>query len=260
MNNTSNELERIGAVLKENRTQCGLSIDAICEKTGIIPSRLVDFEDGEALPSLEQLQKLASVFHTTITTLFLETDATYLAPKSDTKQKPKIQTCRSAARPLHNRQKDHSPKCSNPERTRIHPDRKITKKDCENCPYYHSKYIEYPITVDKLDITSIEAWDLRKIGELVTVQPYVNNPEKKTYLGLYLGEQPWTMTTTYHRKSRHLRIRSVCNPMIYIFDTKTIVRGADSWWEHIEADVINDTWYTEMIKKQIENETNHNSK
>lgn len=84
MNNTSNELGRIGAVLKKNRTQCGLSIDTICEKTGIIPSRLIDFETSKALPSLEQLQKLASMFHTTIAALFLETDAKiYSMPYKD---------------------------------------------------------------------------------------------------------------------------------------------------------------------------------
>lgn len=64
--------------------QYELSIKAVCEKTGIIPSRLVDFEDGKALPSLEQLQKLASVFHTTIAALFLETDAKiYSMPYKD---------------------------------------------------------------------------------------------------------------------------------------------------------------------------------
>lgn len=253
---SSNELKGIGAVLKENRMQCGLSVETLCEKTGIIPSRLTDFEAGTALPSLEQMQKLADVFHKSLSALFSETDEKRPKPEPAPEEKTKIRTCRYAF-PMLNR----THRCRNEERTCNGKNKTITEPDCEACPYYDSRYIQYPLTINGLDIEPMEAWDLHSIGDLVAVRPCSDNPDGKTYLGLYLGEQPWFLSASYQRTDKCLHVRSACNPMIYIFAAKTIVRGANSWWTRIKSeadmkditdDAINNTWYVQMLKSQID--------
>ena len=72
-------------------------------------------------------------------------------------------------------------------------DDKVTKTDevhCEACEKYKSKYIEYPITVNKIDVKPIEydSWHC-KTGDLVAVRPCGEKYEKKTYLGFYLARE-----------------------------------------------------------------------
>lgn len=55
-----------------------------------------------------------------------------------------------------------------------------------------------------------------------------------------------------------MTVRSVCNPLIYVFETRTLVRGADSWWSRVEspddlkkitdAD-IEATWYVKLLRE-----------
>ena len=253
MRKTSTELSGLAAVLKQNRTANGISLEALCETTGIIPSRMADFEAGTALPSLEQIQQLADAFHKDIQTLFAETGDQMVEQEPEDQSRERIHTCRYAFPKL-----DGTHHCQNHETTGKNI---IETADCDACPHYDSRYIQYPLTIQGIDISPMEAWDTKSIGQFVAVRPCSDNPENKTYLGLYLGEQPWFLSAFFNRKDEHIHIRAACNPMIYVPDTKTIVRGANSWWKRIQSpddlkditdDTINNTWYVQLLRNQID--------
>ena len=108
-----------------------------------------------------------------------------------------------------------------------------------------------------------EGWGLSSVGDLVAVRPCSGNPDERTYLGLYLGQQPWTLAASFNNRTKDLTVRSVCNPLIYVFETRTLVHGADSWWSRIEspddlkkitdAD-IEATWYVKLLRKMAKHE------
>ena len=42
------------------------------------------------------------------------------------------------------------------------------------------------------------------------------------YLGLYLGNQPWSQTVSYNNKSGELTVGMATNPAIYVFDLQPL--------------------------------------
>ena len=60
----------IGTVLRHNRDQCGYSLKALADLTGLSSSYLSQIEHGKVSPSLSSLVKIAHVLGTTIQGLF----------------------------------------------------------------------------------------------------------------------------------------------------------------------------------------------
>ena len=62
---------------------------------------------------------------------------------------------------------------------------------CETCEKFKSKYIEYPITVNKIEIDPIkfDSWGY-KTGMPVAVRPCDEEYEGKTFLGFYGDKSP----------------------------------------------------------------------
>ena len=122
----------------------------------------------------------------------------------------------------------------------------VSRKDCENCSKFSSRYIEYPITVN-----GIESEEIKPCGE---------EYENKSYLGIYLGELPISISASYDEDTGILRNRAVNNPAIFVPELKRIIYGYESWWREIESaeDVkgisdededIENTWYVGLLKK-----------
>lgn len=111
---------------------------------------------------------------------------------------------------------------------------------CEDCKDYKSKYIQFPLTVS--DIVNDEVSQAadpektpRKQPVPCVVTPVIGNPENKAYLGLYLGDWPWFLTSNYNESTKVLRTRIADNPLIYVFGPNTLVYGAESWWTRIST-------------------------
>ena len=133
----------------------------------------------------------------------------------------------------------------------------ISENECQNCPHYKSRYIQYPITVQALELDDLESYAStdRPIGSPVAVRP-VN--DEKTYLGFYLGDLPWQLIGRYSEDSCALDIRAIRNPAILVPALHRIVFGAESWWmmlkttddfKQITDDDIDSQWYVQLAKE-----------
>lgn len=131
----------------------------------------------------------------------------------------------------------------------------ITKNDCENCEQFKSRFIEYPITVSKInkDITqrSIYKDDIGKWCEVRIAG------EKETRFGVLIGELPIDIIISHNCKTNELNLSFLSNPAIFVPELNRIVYGAESWWRIIDPDKqtpkitdddINKQWYVQAAK------------
>lgn len=243
----SAQLSQIGTNIKSARSDAGMELSELAKLADILPTRLLEFEKSAAMPDLTQLERIASTLHIPLARL-LDMDAKRQDAEEAEAPKPHIRTCRHAFPNL-----DGSTKCRNYEAT---GHEETCREQCEVCPAYSSMYIQYPLEIQGIVTEPIEGWNLKAVGDLVAVRPCSENPENKTYLGLYLGEQPWFLTISFHPDDQKLHAGAACNPLIYVFETKRLVRGADSWWGRINSpdDLkqisdrdIQSTWYVKLL-------------
>lgn len=139
----------------------------------------------------------------------------------------------------------------------------VSNEQCENCPDYESRYIEYPIQVNSIKCDKMKQLMMEHAGSLVKIRPCNKEYGGKTYLGLYLGNQPWSQTVSYNEESGELTVGMATNPAIYVFDLQRIIFGAESWWSIIENpeelkditdDDINNQWYVKALKAMHKDE------
>lgn len=135
----------------------------------------------------------------------------------------------------------------------------VSRKDCENCSKFCSRYIEYPITVNRIESEEIKPYTLgHRCGTLCEIRPCGEEYKDKSYLGIYLGELPINIATSYDEDTGILRNRTVNNPAIFVPELKKIIYGCESWWREIESaddfagisdEDIENTWYVGLLKK-----------
>ena len=134
-----------------------------------------------------------------------------------------------------------------------------TEEECENCEKFDSRYVEYPLTIQGIDNEPIRERKIgHEIGTPVAVRPCGEEYEGKTYFGIYLGELPISILTSYDRETGILKNSTMNNPAMYVPELKRIIYGCGSWWQEIEsaselqeitnAD-IEDTWYVKLAKE-----------
>lgn len=114
--------------------------------------------------------------------------------------------------------------------------RKITKDDCENCEKFESKYIECPITVQKIvnkKINTKETSD--NCGCLCEVRPCGEEYQGKSFVGVYLGRLPIAIYTSFNKKTGVLENSTMNNPAFFVPELRKIVYGYESWWRHIRS-------------------------
>lgn len=88
--------------------------------------------------------------------------------------------------------------------------------------------------------------------------------EGKTYLGLYLGDQPRIPNISYDEDKKVLTVGAIHYPAIYVFALKEIIFGNESWWckinspedmKDISEEEIDNTWYVKLLKTMCQEET-----
>jgi hypothetical protein len=132
----------------------------------------------------------------------------------------------------------------------------------------HIRHLEkpedWPVTVSSVKLTGAHSplgRDRHQVGSWVATRPVSDNPENKTYLGIYLGELPLYSGTTScaidDRNNAMLVSGFLSNPAMYVPDLKRIVWGCGSWWTEINSPEglrqISDTdienvWYVQALK------------
>ena len=134
----------------------------------------------------------------------------------------------------------------------------ISPEDCEDCPRYKCRYIEYPLTIQGLDIKPPEPWGI--FPSLCKIRPARDG---KTYLGIYIGNIPRYTTASYNEESGKLKISTACNPMIYVPELDRAVFGDESWWGFLDkaediSDITNEhiraQWYMKALEAMAKKE------
>ena len=129
---------------------------------------------------------------------------------------------------------------------------------CEECDMYKSMYIEYPITISAIKNQEIDFSGLgHECGALVKIRPCADEYEGRTYLGIYLGDLPMGISSSYNEETQVLTNRAFSNPAIFVPALKKIIFGAESWWGEIQSEKdlkditdedINSQWYVQLLK------------
>ena len=146
----------------------------------------------------------------------------------------------------------------------------VSMEQCEQCEKFDSKFIEYPLTIKGIDNAEIDTSGLgHTCGTLCEISPCGKEYEGKSYIGIYLGDLPIAISTSYHRETGILENRTMNNPAIFVPELKTIIYGCESWWREIESiedfkgiskDDIENTWYVKLLKIMGGNEDNETHK
>jgi hypothetical protein len=141
-------------------------------------------------------------------------------------------------------------------------DAKILKEeDCENCQNFESRYIEYPLTINGIEYSKDTG--ITGTPKLVKIRPCDEKYNNKTYLGLLIGEVPVTPFVTLENDTKKLKVSMMRNPAIYVFETKEIVYGCESWWSPLESlddlsdisdEDIDNVWYVKLLKEMQKKE------
>lgn len=142
------------------------------------------------------------------------------------------------------------------------PDTKvICKEDCEHCPGFQSRYIQYPIAVQGINVlyNTEESESRLPIGTVVKVQPFADKYQNKTYTGIYLGELAMSVSVSYNEKTESLTVVDMPNSAIFVPALKKILWGAECRWE-IKDDTSRDPvdsgteslWYSQLGKMMTE--------
>lgn len=136
--------------------------------------------------------------------------------------------------------------------------RAVTKEDCESCEKFKSRYIEYPLTIQGIENKKIDTIGIgHTCGTLCEVRPCGEEYQGKTYLGIYLGDLPIGITSSYDEKTGILSNGTMNNPAIFVPELKKIVYGMGSWWRVIKSieefkgiseKEIENTWYVKLLK------------
>ena len=136
----------------------------------------------------------------------------------------------------------------------------ITEEQCETCPHFKSKFIEYPITVTKIDVQEFDGKLLYRedVGKLAKVRPCGKEYGDKTYLGIFLGDIPHSPYISHNHETGVLQIQAHCNPAIFVPKLNKVIFGMESWWsivrdekdldKEISDELINNQWYVRMAK------------
>ena len=126
-------------------------------------------------------------------------------------------------------------------------------KQATVCPEYRSKYIQYPLNVTNIEFLAKQPGD-KRAGAMVKIRPC---GDKKTYIGIFLGDLPISAHITHNDDSGVLSVQHVTNPAIFVPDLGKIIYGMESWWSRIETEAdlsditnvdIDSQWYIKALK------------
>lgn len=134
----------------------------------------------------------------------------------------------------------------------------VTKEQCENCPRYKSKYIEYPVTINGIENKEIDTTGLgHTVGCLCEIRPCDEQYQNKSYLGIYLGELPISIISSLNDNGI-LTNSALTNPAVFVPALKKIIYGCESWWreikdindfKNISDEDIENQWYVQLLKQ-----------
>lgn len=170
-------------------------------------------------------------------------------------EKSKIHRCRFAIPDVQGKELIHQCVVDGWEDDKIHV---CTKEECEGCGRFDSRYIEYPLTVSRIENAPVDTTDLgHECGCMVEIRPCGKEYGGKSYIGIYLGDLPIRITSSFDRRTGVLKNSAMTNPAIYVPELRKIIYGCESWWHEIKSlenfkgisdEDIENTWYVQLLR------------
>lgn len=171
------------------------------------------------------------------------------------KEKAKIHRCRFAIPDVQEKKVIYQCVADGWEDNKIHI---CTEEECESCERFDSRYIEYPLTINGIEFAPVDTTGLgHKCGCLVEIRPCKKEYNGKSYIGIYLGDLPIQLTSSFDRTTGILKNSAMTNPAIFVPELRKIIYGCESWWHEIESvedfkgisdEDIENTWYVQLAK------------
>ena len=138
--------------------------------------------------------------------------------------------------------------------------RNVTEEECEACDRFESRFIEYPLTINDIENKKIDTRGLgHECGCLCEIKPCGEEYQGKSYIGIYLGELPIAIHTSFYKETGVLKNCTMNNPAIFVPELKKIIYGCESWWREIKSfedfkgiseEDIENTWYVKLLKQK----------
>lgn len=131
------------------------------------------------------------------------------------------------------------------------------EQECEECSKFDSRYIEYPLTIQGIENETIDNYGLHNVGCLCEIRPCGEEYKDKSYIGIYLGDLPIQILSSYDRTTGILKNSTMNNPAIFVPELRKIIYGCESWWREIETiedfkgitdEDIDNIWYVKLLK------------
>ena len=101
------------------------------------------------------------------------------------------------------------------------------------CDDYDSMFMQFPMTLNGIDMTEWTPSKALKDAELVAVRPA---NEEKTYLGFLLDGLGSAVTINYSKDTKILHVHTYSNPPILVPALRRVVFGYESWWRRIKSE------------------------
>lgn len=124
--------------------------------------------------------------------------------------------------------------------------------------------IEFPVTIKSIKSSDDAPLHQRLLlggqcGDMVAVRPCGEEYERKTFLGVLLGEMALAQGVSFDPDTGELTMhRSMYNPAIFIPDRNAVVFGCGSWWGRIQSEEqlrditdanIANVWYVKALQQ-----------
>ena len=95
----------------------------------------------------------------------------------------------------------------------------LSKEMRENPIKIESEF-EYPMEISGIQKSQLKNINSKKTGSLVKIKPCAEGYEKKTYLGIYIGDIPIEFNVGLYTKTNKLSIMNMTNPAIFVPELK----------------------------------------
>ena len=131
-------------------------------------------------------------------------------------------------------------------------------KEMKENPIKIESEFEYPMEISGIKRGQLQNINTKKTGSLVKIRPCSDEYEKKTYLGIYIGDIPVEPVVGLYTKTNILSMTYVANPAIFVPELKKVIFGYESWWGEIKSeeelkeitdDDIDNVWYVQLLKE-----------
>lgn len=128
---------------------------------------------------------------------------------------------------------------------------------------YTGEAIKFPLEVNSVKISgNLGTKRHENCGKMVAIRPCAVEHEGKTFLGVYLGDFPISISESFDPIDKELSMVIMRNPAIFIPDLNDIIYGCQSWWSIIEKESdlkqitdqdIQNVWYVKALKVLTDN-------